>query len=107
MRIEIHIHEENDEKVDLILSKLDRVITKEDKMDADIQAIVDQAQKNTDAEAAADAALVSLFTKLQAAIAATGSLSAADRTTLQTTVANMAASSSAVAAAIVANTPAA
>ena len=73
-------------------------------MDADLQAIVDQARKNTDAEAAATAALQALFAKLTAAVAGTGPISATDRTALQATVKSMADSSAAVGAAIVANT---
>jgi hypothetical protein len=48
-----------------------------------------------------------LFTKLQAALAGSGPISAADRATMQATVATMLASSTTMAAAIVANTPAA
>ncbi len=76
-------------------------------MDADLQAIITQAKSNTDAEAAANAALLALFTKLTAALAGSGPISAADRVTLQATVKSMSDSADALAAAIVANTPAA
>ena len=76
-------------------------------MDQDIQAIIDQATANENAENAASTALAALFVKLQAAIAAAPSISATDRATLQAKVAEMAGSASALAAAIVANTPAA
>lgn len=105
--LHIYLHLASDEKLDRIISMLGQVIQREDKMDTDLQAIIDQAQKNEDAEAAANAALVSLFTKLEAAIAGTGPISAADRVTLQATVKSMSDSAAAVAAAIVANTPAA
>jgi hypothetical protein len=94
------------QKLDKILDLLNLIVAKESKMDADIQAIIDQATANENAEAAADAALQALFTKLQAAITATATLSPADRATLQAKVTEMKASSAAVAAAIVANTPA-
>lgn len=76
-------------------------------MDVDIQAIITQATANEDAEQAAIGALNSLFGKLITALAGSGPISAADRTAMQQTVAAMQASASAVAAAIVANTPAA
>lgn len=76
-------------------------------MDASIQRAIDQATANTDAEASAAALLVTLFTDLQQAIANSGSLSAADRATLDAKVAAMKSSSDALAAAVVANTPAA
>jgi len=76
-------------------------------MDADLQAIITQAKANTDAEAAANAALLALFAKLTAALAGTGPISAADRATLQDTVKSMSDSATALSAAIVANTPAA
>jgi hypothetical protein len=111
MKIEVHLYFHQDSTISSqlqqISQKLDAVKIKEDQMDADIQAIIDQATKNEDAETAAQAALVALFAKLQAAIAATGSLSAADRTALQAKVTEMSASAAAVSAAIVANTPAA
>jgi hypothetical protein len=96
-----------DKKLDTILFAVNSLLKGEHDMDADIQSIIDQATKNEDAEAAADTALAALFAKLTAAIAATPSLSAADRTILQAKVKEMSASSAAVAAAIVANTPAA
>jgi hypothetical protein len=108
MRVNVYLHDPAlHEKLDLILLVLNSMQQKELQMDADIQAIIDQATKNESAESAANTALASLFGKLSAAIAATSSLSAADRATLQAKVTEMAASSSAVAAAIVANTPAA
>jgi ABC-type transporter Mla subunit MlaD len=110
MRIDVHLffHDrELHDKVDQILQKVNSIQQEERAMDQDIQNIIDQAKVNTDAEAAANGELVALFAKLQAAIAATGSLSAADRATLQATVASMKDSSAALAAAVVANTPAA
>lgn len=89
--------------LNLVLAKLEGIKIKEDKMDADIQAIIDQATANENTEAAANAALVALFTSLQAAIAASASLSPADRATLQAKVTEMKASSATLAAAIVAN----
>ncbi len=74
-------------------------------MDADLQAIITQAKANTDAEAAANAALIALFTKLTVALAGSGPISAADRAALQDTVKSMSDSANALAAAIVANTP--
>jgi hypothetical protein len=103
-----------DNRLDRILSNTERILhllqeikLLEVRMDADIQAIIDQATANENAEAAADTALQSLFNKLTAAISAAATLSPADRATLQATVTAMKSSSSAVAAAIVANTPAA
>jgi hypothetical protein len=93
------------QKLDVILNILCLILAKESNMDADIQAIIDQATANESAEAAADVALQSLFAKLTAAIAATATISPADRATLQAKVTEMQASSAAVAAAIVANTP--
>lgn len=115
MRIDVHIHAEgSDGRLDAIHQQLLTVLAmlqagkiREEKMDADIQAVIDQATANENAEQAADAALVSLFGQLQAAIAASASLSPADRATLQAKVTEMKASADAVAAAIVANTPAA
>ena|ERR1700738_433900 len=107
MRLDVHIHLVDDGKLDLILAKLDEVLQKEENMDADVQAIIDQAQKNTDAESAADGLLAALFVKLQQAITAAPTLSAADRTTLQAKVTALESSRAAMAAAIVANTPAA
>lgn len=95
------------QKLDKIIFMLNLVIAKENKMDVDVQAIIDQATQNEDAETAADNAMQALFAKLAAAIAATPTLSPADRATLQAKVNEMKASSAAVAAAIVANTPAA
>jgi hypothetical protein len=106
MRVNVYKRDhEMHEKLDRILTVLNLLLKGEHDMDQDIQAIIDQATKNEDAEKAAEVALTALFSKLTAAIAATPSLSNADRTTLQGKVAEMAASSAAVAAAIVANTP--
>jgi hypothetical protein len=109
MRLDVFVYQgaPADVKLDQIITLLQAIQIKEEQMDADIQAIIDQATKNEDAETAAQTALVALFAKLQAAIAATASLSAADRATLQAKVAEMTASAAAVSAAIVANTPAA
>lgn len=69
-------------------------------IDVDVQAIIDQANANDDVEASATAALNSLFAQLQAAINAAGSLSPADRLTLQNTVAAMKSKSADLGAAI-------
>lgn len=90
-----------------IEKKLNAAQIKEEKMDKDIQAIIDQATANENAEKAAIDALAALFARFTAAVGAAASLSAEDRATLQAKVQEMAASSSAVAAAIVANTAAA
>lgn len=84
--------------------KLDLILNKETKVDQDLQAIIDQAQANTDAEAAATKALNDMFAQLLAALKGTGPISAADRTALQAKVQAMKDSAAAVAAAIVADT---
>jgi hypothetical protein len=94
-------------KLDALLFAVQSLTEKETQVDADLQAIIDQAKKNTDAEAAADTALAALFAKLTTAIAGSGPISAADRVTLQATVKSMSDSTATLAAAIVANTPAA
>jgi len=99
-------HRDLHEKLDLILVLLNSMLKKEIQMDQDIKAIIDQATANESAEAAANNALIALFTKLEAAITATPSLSAEDRAALQAKVAEMKASSDALSAAIVANTAA-
>ncbi len=73
-------------------------------MDLDIQAIIDQAELNTNAEQAAVEALGSLFQALTDAIANSTSLSVEDREVLKAKVAAMEASRVALSAAIVANT---
>jgi hypothetical protein len=106
MRLDVFVHQGDpgDAKLDQIITLLQALQIQEEKMDADIQAIIDQATANESAESAANAALVALFAKLQAAIAATPSLSAADRATLQAKVTEMNSSAAALSAAIVANT---
>jgi len=94
-------------KLDANSDKLDELLERGEQMDADIQAIIDQAKKNTDAEAAGTAAINALAVKLAAAIAGAGSLSPADRTMLQGEVTAMQSSAAAISAAVVANTPAA
>ena len=103
----LHVHLHHDTRLDEILAVVKSIAAKENKMDADLQAIITQAKANTDAEAAANAALIALFTKLTAALAGTGPLSASDRAALQDTVKSMSDSATTLAAAIVANTPAA
>ena len=76
-------------------------------MDPDIQAIVDQAKANNNAEAAAAKAFVDFAAIWQAKISAANSLSATDRAALQQTVTDMKTSADALAAGIVAGTPAA
>jgi hypothetical protein len=95
------------EKLDALLLAVQSLLEKENKVDSDLQAIINQAKANTDAEAAADALLMALFTKLTATVAGSGPISAEDRVTLQATIASMQSSSATLAAAIVANTPAA
>jgi hypothetical protein len=111
MKIEVHVYHHGDTETSSLLhqisQKLDAVKIKEEQMDVDIQAAIDQAKKNTDAEAAAVTLLNSIFAKLTAALAGTGPLSAADRATLQASVASMASSATTMGAAIVADTPAA
>lgn len=75
-------------------------------MDADIQALIDQAKANTSAEASAVGVINDLATKLAAAIANAGSLSPADRATLNQEVTDMKTSAAAIGAAVVANTTA-
>lgn len=76
-------------------------------MDVDIQAIIDQATLNENAEQSAIGALNSLFQAFLAAVNSATSISPADRATIQAKVAEMQTSVSAVAAAIVTDTPAA
>lgn len=76
------------------------------KMDADIQAIIDQAQKNHDVEESAVTAINDLATKLAAAIAAAASLTPADRATLQAAVASISGSAADLGAAIATGDPA-
>jgi hypothetical protein len=94
-------------KLDLILATLKLNSGEIKNMDADIQALVDQAKKNTDAEASAVGAINALAVKLAAAIQGAASLSPADRATLQQEVTDMQTSAAAIGAAVVANTPAA
>lgn len=96
-----------EKKLDVVIGLLKILIGQEKQMDVDIQALITQAQANEDAESAADALLVSLFQQLLAAINAAPSLSPSDRAALQSTVKGLASSSTTLAAAIVANTPAA
>jgi hypothetical protein len=108
MDIHIYFHDpDSSRKLDTLLLAVKSIQAKEIQMDADLQAIVDQAKANTDAEAAANAALNALFAKLTAAIAGSGPISAADRVALQATVKSMSDSAAALSAAIVADTPAA
>lgn len=110
MEINVHVYAhadpETQRKLDTILVALQSIKRKEDLVDADLQAIVDQAKADNDVEQAAIGALNSLFTKLLAALAGTGPISAEDRATLQATVQSMKDNVAAVAAAIVADTPA-
>ena len=92
-------------KLESIDKKLDLILQKEQQMDQDLQAIVDQAQKNDDVESAALTALNSLFAQLVAALQGTGPISAADRAALQAKVQAMKDSASALAAAIAADVP--
>jgi len=100
-------HRDLHEKLDRILFVLNLLLKGEHDMDASIQAIIDQAKKNVDAESAATQAIKDLGVKLLAAIANAGSLSDADRATLQAEVTDMQNSAAAVSAAIVSGTPAA
>jgi hypothetical protein len=93
-------------KLDALLLAVQTLITKETQVDADIQKMIDQAAADENAEAAAATLLQTLFSKLATAVAGSGPISAADRVTIQKTVAAMQTSSTAMAAAIVANTPA-
>ena len=73
-------------------------------MDADIQAIIDQASANTSAELAAAEALASLFGKLTEAINNSTSLTTEDSAVLRAKIAEIESARQALAAAIVANT---
>lgn len=98
LRIDVHIHHEDD-KLDLILKKLDQIQRKEDIMAGELDALTTQVTANTDAEASA----IQLLNNLHALLVAAGTdpaKLAALATTLKT-------SQDALAAAIVANTPAA
>jgi len=94
-------------KLDTLSTAIANLTKKEDKMDQDIQAMIDQARKNTDAEDAGTTAITALGEKLAAAIANAGSLNATDRAALQQEVTDMQTHAAAISAAIVANTPAA
>jgi ABC-type transporter Mla subunit MlaD len=107
-RIDIFLHVNSvsvDNKLDQIITQLKTVIQQGAKMDTDIQAIIDQAKANTNAEQAAIGALNALFQKFIDLVNSTASISPADRAALQAEVADMKSSASAVAAAIVADTP--
>lgn len=95
-----------EQKLDEVLLILKSLVKENKEMDTAIQALIDQAHKNTDAEAAAVAAINALAAKLAAAIA-NATLSDADRATLNQEVTDMQTSAAAIAAAVVANTPAA
>lgn len=86
---------------------LKSIMKGETNMDADIQAIISQAEANDSAEASAVQVITELATKLEAAIANATSLSAEDRATLQAEVVAMKASATALGAAVVAGTSAA
>jgi hypothetical protein len=92
--------------VSSVMVAVQSIVEKEIQVDSDVQAMITQATQNENAEAAASLLLQSLFGKLAAAVAGTGPISAADRLTIQKTVKDMQTSSTAMAAAIVANTPA-
>lgn len=101
MRIDVYFHSthEVDEKFSLILDKLDKIQQKENVMAGELQALTDQVTANTDAEASAIQLLNNLHDLLVAAGTDPAKL-AALATTLKT-------SQDALAASIVANTPAA
>jgi len=75
--------------------------------DPDVAKLAAAAQSETDAETAVENLLASVFAKYQAAIAGANSLSASDRAALNAVTAQLSTNQAALAAAVVANTPAA
>jgi hypothetical protein len=99
MRIDIFIHINDDKKLDQILELLKTVIQKENVMAGELDALTAEVTANTDAEASA----VILLGQLHDLLVAAGT----DPAKLASLTSQLAASKDALAAAIVANTPAA
>jgi hypothetical protein len=108
-RVDIYIHIDagSDARLDQILASVNTLVSQGAKMDVDVQAIITEVAATKTVADSADTLLKTIFDLLTAALAGAGPLSAADRTALQQTVADLAASRAAQVAAIVANTPAA
>lgn len=102
MRFEVHIHDDRttEEKLDLILRLLGRVIRKENEMAGELDALTAQVARNTEVEASALVLIRGIAAQLAAAIAS------GDPIRLTSLSATLSASADALAAAILENTPA-
>jgi transcriptional antiterminator len=101
MRIDIHlfVHGGSDDKFGRILDKLDQIQKGEEKMSAELDALTAQVTANTDAEQSA----ITLLNNLHDLLVAAGT----DPVKLAALASTLKTSRDALAAAIVANTPAA
>lgn len=101
MRIDVYFHSthEADDKFDLILKRLAEIQQKENVMAGELDALTAQVTANTDAEASA----IQLLQNLHDLLVAAGT----DPTKLTALATTLKTSQDALAAAIVANTPAA
>jgi hypothetical protein len=100
MRIDVFINFPSfEDKLNLILNKLNAVLTKETQMAGELDALTAQVTANTDAEASA----ILLLENLHALLVAAGT----DPAKLTALTTQLETSKEALAAAIVANTPAA
>jgi hypothetical protein len=99
MRVDVYIHQDSDGKFDQILSLLKTVLMKETQMAGELDALAAEVTANTDAEASA----VILLGQLHDLLVAAGT----DPAKLTALTQQLATSKDTLAAAIVANTPAA
>ena len=102
MRVDLYIHQdasEDSKKLDAILNLLQTIVQKENKMTGELDALTAEVTANTDAEASA----VILLGQLHDLLVAAGT----DPAKLQALTDQLSTSKDALAAAIVANTPAA
>jgi hypothetical protein len=99
MRVDVYIHQDSDGKLDQILSLLKTVLMKETQMAGELDALTAEVTQNTDTEASA----IQLLQNLHDLLVAAGT----DPAKLAALTQQLATSKDALAAAIVANTPAA
>jgi len=99
MRVDVYIHPIGEDKLDLILQKLNSIIAKENEMAGELDALTAEVANATTVEQSA----ITLIQGLAAQLAAAGT----DPAKLQALHDQLMASDAALAAAIQANTPAA
>lgn len=95
------------EKLDRILHLLAALTNKEDILDAQVAKVIDEVARQTTVNGSIVTLLTSQAQLLKDALANAGSLSADDRTALETAITTATSNNDAVANAVIANTPAA